>query len=62
VVAPAGTTAERFSVVQFCHARPWISLAPLASCCSAERPQRWPAITAADALEEVLFQIRLLQA
>lgn len=60
VVAPTGVTAPRLSVVQFCHARPWTSLGPLASCCSAERPQRWPAITAADALEDVLYQIRLL--
>ncbi len=61
VVASPGFRDARLSVVQFCHARPWVSLGPLASCCSADRPQRWPAITAADALEEVLFQIRLLQ-
>ena len=60
VVAPAGTSGERFSVVQFCHARPWTVLAPLPSCCSVEQPQRFSAICAADALEEVLYRINLL--
>lgn len=61
VVAPAGEHGERFSVVQFCHARPWTVLAPLPSCCSAEHPQRFSAISAADALEEVLYRINLLE-
>jgi isopenicillin N synthase-like dioxygenase len=61
VVAPAGETGERFSVVQFCHARPWTVLAPLASCCTPAHPQRFSAITAADALEEVLYRINLLE-
>jgi hypothetical protein len=60
-VAPAADQGERFSVVQFCHARPWTVLAPLASCCSAEHPQRYSAISAADALEEVLYRIQLLE-
>lgn len=61
VVAPAGETGERFSVVQFCHARPWTVLAPLASCCGPDNPQRFSAISAADALEEVLYRINLLE-
>ena len=61
VVAPAGEQGERFSVVQFCHARPWTVLAPLASCCSAGHPQRYSAISAADALEDVLYRIQLLE-
>jgi isopenicillin N synthase-like dioxygenase len=61
VVAPAGEQGARFSVVQFCHARPWTILAPLASCCSAEHPQRYSAISAAAALEEVLYRIQLLE-
>jgi len=61
VVAPADATGDRMSVVQFCHARPWTVLAPLASCCTAENPQRFSAITAAAALEEVLYRINLLE-
>jgi isopenicillin N synthase-like dioxygenase len=60
VVAPAGSLQERLSVVQFCHARPWTSLAPLACCCTPTNPQRYPGISAADALEDVLYQIKLL--
>ncbi|MEB3331308.1 MAG: 2-oxoglutarate and iron-dependent oxygenase domain-containing protein [Synechococcaceae cyanobacterium] len=60
-VVASGASAERHSVVQFCHARPWTVLAPLASCCTPQTPQRWPAIQAADALEDVLHQIRLLE-
>jgi len=60
VVAPAGFGRERLSVVQFCHARPSTVLAPLASCCGPEHPQRFAAIRAAEALEDVLHQIGLL--
>lgn len=61
VLSPQDACVERLSVVQFCHARPWTVLAPLPSCCSAETPQRFGAITAADALEEVLYRINLLE-
>ncbi|MEA5441511.1 isopenicillin N synthase family dioxygenase [Cyanobium gracile] len=61
VMAPAGATSERHSVVQFCHARPWTILAPVPSCCSPHHPQRYSAIRAADALEEVLYRINLLE-
>jgi isopenicillin N synthase-like dioxygenase len=56
-----GAAAERYSVVQFCHPRPWTVLAPLSSCCTAENPQRFSAITAADALDEVIYQINLVE-
>ena len=59
VVAPAGSVAERHSVVQFCHARPSTVLAPVPSCCDASRPPRWPGVRAAEALEDVLHAIRL---
>ncbi|WP_411876293.1 isopenicillin N synthase family dioxygenase [Vulcanococcus limneticus] len=62
VIAPAGHSGERLSVVQFCHARPWTVLTPVPSCCTPERPPRWAGITAADALEEVLYRINLLAA
>lgn len=61
VVAAPGYEGERYSVVQFCHARPWTVLNPVASCVSAERPQRFSAITASDALAEVLYDINLVE-
>jgi isopenicillin N synthase-like dioxygenase len=61
VVAPPGATGERHSVVQFCHARPWTVLAPVPSCCGPDQPQRYSALSAADALEEVLYRINLLE-
>ena len=60
VVAPAGASGERHSVVQFCHARPSTILAPVPSCCSAAHPQRWAGVRAAEALEEVLYRINLM--
>jgi isopenicillin N synthase-like dioxygenase len=61
VVAAPGYEGERYSVVQFCHARPWTVLSPVPSCCTFEHPQRFSAITAADALDEVLYQINLVE-
>jgi isopenicillin N synthase-like dioxygenase len=61
VVAAPGYDGERYSVVQFCHPRPWTVLAPVPSCCTPERPQRFAAISAADALDEVLYQINLVE-
>jgi isopenicillin N synthase-like dioxygenase len=60
VVAPPGWSAERLSVVQFCHPRPSTVLAPLVSCIDAGHPQRHAAVMAADALEAVLYDINLL--
>ena len=61
VVAEPGFSGERYSVVQFCHPRPWTVLSPVPSCVSPEHPQRFSAITAQDALEEVLYQINLVE-
>ena len=61
VVAAPGYIGERYSVVQFCHPRPWTVLAPVPSCCTPEHPQRFAAISAADALEEVLYEINLVE-
>jgi isopenicillin N synthase-like dioxygenase len=61
VVAAPGFEGERYSVVQFCHPRPWTVLSPVASCCTPETPQRFGAISAADALDEVLYQINLVE-
>jgi isopenicillin N synthase-like dioxygenase len=61
VVAAPGFEGERYSVVQFCHPRPWTVLSPVSSCCTPETPQRFAAISAADALDEVLYQINLVE-
>lgn len=61
VVAEPGQTDPRLSVVQFCHPTPWTQLAPLVSCIDADNPQRYAPMTAADALDEVLWQINLVE-
>jgi isopenicillin N synthase-like dioxygenase len=61
VVADPDYAGERYSVVQFCHPRPWTVLSPVPSCCTPERPQRFHAMTAADALDEVLYEINLVE-
>jgi isopenicillin N synthase-like dioxygenase len=61
VVAAPGHEGERYSVVQFCHPRPWTVLQPVPSCCTPAHPQRFSAITAADALDEVLYEINLVE-
>jgi isopenicillin N synthase-like dioxygenase len=59
VVSEAGNVGDRHSVVQFCHPTPWTILSPLASCVTPENPQRFAAMSAADRLDEVLWQINL---
>jgi isopenicillin N synthase-like dioxygenase len=61
VVAAPGFEGERYSVVQFCHPRPWTVLSPVPSCCTPETPQRFSAISAAHALDEVLYEINLVE-
>jgi isopenicillin N synthase-like dioxygenase len=61
VVAAPDYEGERYSVVQFCHPRPWTVLSPVPSCCTPEQPQRFAAISAADALDEVLYEINLVE-
>jgi isopenicillin N synthase-like dioxygenase len=61
VIAAPGFEGERYSVVQFCHPRPWTILSPVPSCCTSETPQRFAAISAADALDEVLYEINLVE-
>jgi len=61
VVAAPGYEGERYSVVQFCHPRPWTVLSPVPACCTPEHPQRGSAMTAADALDAVLYQINLVE-
>ncbi|MGA0878695.1 MAG: isopenicillin N synthase family dioxygenase [Ilumatobacteraceae bacterium] len=61
VIAAPGFEGERYSVVQFCHPRPWTMLAPVPACCGADNPPRYSTISAADALDEVLYQINLIE-
>lgn len=61
VIAPAGDVGERYSVVQFCHPTPWTMLAPLPSCIDAEHPQREGGILAGDWLDQVLYDINLVE-
>jgi isopenicillin N synthase-like dioxygenase len=61
VVAEPGSTRERFSVVQFCHPTPWTVLAPLACCIDGRHPQREGAILAGDWLDQVLYDINLVE-
>jgi isopenicillin N synthase-like dioxygenase len=60
VVAPEGSCGARLSVVQFCHPTPATVLSPLSCCIDGENPQRYAALSAADALEDVLYRINLL--
>jgi isopenicillin N synthase-like dioxygenase len=61
VVAAPGYTGERYSVVQFCHPTPWTVLAPFAACITADRPQRYSTLLSADALDQVLYDINLVE-
>ncbi len=61
VVADPGHDGERYSVVQFCHPTPWTILAPLPSTVTPERPARFAGIEAADLLDQVLYEINLVE-
>lgn len=61
VVADPEQPGQRLSVVQFCHPAPWTMLAPLPSCVTPERPLKYLPIRASDALDEVLWQINLVE-
>ncbi len=61
VVADPAQPGDRYSVVQFCHPTPWTILSPLASCTGPANPQRYPAIEAGDLLDQVLYDINLVE-
>jgi isopenicillin N synthase-like dioxygenase len=61
VVAAPGHTGDRLSVVQFLHPSPSTILAPLASCIDVDRPQRWSPIEAGAWLDQVLWDINLIE-
>ena len=47
--------------MQFCHPTPWTILSPVPSCVSPEQPLRYGAIAAGDRLDEVLWEINLVE-
>ncbi len=59
VVADPNQTEGRLSVVQFCHPTPWTILSPVPSTISSEHPCRFPAMSAGDCLDQVLWEINL---
>ncbi len=61
VVADPDEPGERYSVVQFCHPTPWTILNPVASCITPENPQRFAPIEAGDKLDQVLYEINLVE-
>jgi isopenicillin N synthase-like dioxygenase len=61
VIAGAGETEERYSVVQFCHPTPWTVLSPLACCIDRDHPQTESSILAGDWLDQVLYDINLIE-
>ena len=61
VVADPDQTGDRLSVVQFCHPTPWTILQPVPSTVTPERPCRFSAIPAADRLDQVLWEINLVE-
>ncbi len=61
VVADAGQSGDRYSVVQFCHPTPWTILSPVPSCVSEDNPQRFAPIEADDRLNQVLYEINLVE-
>ena len=61
VVADPAQPGDRYSVVQFCHPTPWTILTPVASCVTPEHPQRFAPIEAGDLLDQVLYDINLVE-
>jgi isopenicillin N synthase-like dioxygenase len=61
VVAGDGQAGDRLSAVQFCHPTPWTVLAPVASAVDADHPLRYAPIEAGDLLDQVLYEINLVE-
>jgi len=61
VVADGSQQGSRLSVVQFAHPTPWTILSPLGSCVTSEHPTRYSPIEAGDRLDQVLWDINLIE-
>ena len=59
VLADPSEPRGRLSVVQFCHPTPWTILSPVPSTISADHPCSFPAMSAGDCLDQVLWEINL---
>ncbi len=61
VVADPDHTGDRYSVVQFCHPTPWTILDAVPSCITPDNPQRFAPIESGDRLDEVVYEINLIE-
>jgi isopenicillin N synthase-like dioxygenase len=61
VVADPDFAGERYSIVQFLHPTPATILAPLPTCVTEKNPLRFTTMSAADALDEVIYRINLVE-
>ena len=61
VVADPEQGGERYSVVQFCHPTPWTILSPMNATVTGDNPQRWAGIEAGDLLDQVIYDINLVE-
>ncbi|MGI9603481.1 MAG: isopenicillin N synthase family dioxygenase [Acidimicrobiales bacterium] len=61
VVADPDQPGDRYSVVQFCHPSPWTILSPIPTTVTDEHPLRYSPIAAADRLDQVLYEINLIE-
>ena len=61
VVADPEQPGDRYSVVQFCHPTPWTILSPVSTCITPDNPQRFAPIEAGDRLDEVIYEINLVE-
>ena len=61
VIADPDQPGDRYSVVQFCHPTPWTILNPVPSCVTPDHAQRFAAIEAGDLLDQVLYDINLVE-
>ncbi len=61
VVADPDEPGDRYSIVQFCHPTPWTILSPVPSCVTPDNPQRFAPIEAGDRLDQVLYEINLIE-
>ncbi len=59
--ASSNGSGDRYSVVQFCHPTPWTILDPVKSCITPENPQRFAPIEAGYRLDEVIYEINLVE-
>ena len=61
VVADPDQVGERLSVVQFCHPTPNTVLGPVPSCVGPDRPLRYATVEAGAWLDQVLYDINLVE-